>query len=44
MKNDKIKFRLELNQLFVEKRIGDTSYFHIGINSYMGNLSDVFSC
>ncbi len=44
MKNDKIKFRVEFNQLFAENEIGQTPYFHISINSYMGNLSDVFSC
>jgi hypothetical protein len=44
MKNDKNKFKLEFNQLFVGKGIGHILYFHIGIISYMRNLSDVFSC
>ena len=43
MKNDKIKFGIELNQFFTGNGMGQIPHFHISINSYMGDLSDVFS-
>jgi len=44
MENDKIKFNMEFNQLFAGNGIGSIPHFHISISSYMGDLSDVFSC
>jgi hypothetical protein len=43
MENDKIKFRIELNQLFAGNGIGQIPHFQMGISPYIGDLSDIFS-
>ena len=43
MENGKIKFNTKLDQLFAKNGMGQIPHFNIGINSYIGNLSDVFS-